>query len=335
MERRTTVGERLAVAKPREELQVIVNPAAGAGRTARRWPRLREELLALGLRCAAYLTEGPGWATRKVRELLRAGAREIAVVGGDGTVNEVANGFFENGTPLAPEAVLSVLPSGTGHDFARSLGISSLRAALRALESGEVRSIDIGAATFRNGGETRARYFVNAADVGLGAAAAARVNRSRKLVGGLLTYIAGAIGALVSFRSQALRVTADGETLLQGPSDMVLVANGRFHAGGMRMAPVADLSDGWLEVYALRHVSRWRLLLEILPLAALGRHVGHPALCYRRARHVEVSCASPLLFEMDGEQPGTTDVQIRVVPASLRVRAAVLNPQEVVPGAVS
>jgi YegS/Rv2252/BmrU family lipid kinase len=303
-----------------QDLQVIVNPTAGAGRTARRWPRLRAELAALGLRCTSYFTEGPGWATRKVRELLRAGAREIAVVGGDGTVNEVANGFFENDRPVASDAVLSVLPSGTGHDFARSIGLPSLRAAVQALLDGRIRVIDVGAAVFQNGGERRARYFVNAADVGLGAAAAARVNRSRKLIGGLLTYVAGAVGSLLSFRAQTVRVTVDGDPLLHEASDMVLVANGRFHAGGMRMAPAADMSDGLLEVFALRHVPRWRLVLEILPRAALGRHVGHPALCYRRGREVQISADSPLLFEMDGEQPGTTDVQVRLVPRALRVR---------------
>lgn len=304
------------------ELQVIVNPVAGAGKTGRRWPWIREQLDRLGLRWTSHFTEGRAWATSTVRHLLRSGAREIVAVGGDGTVNEVANGFFDEGAPVAPDAVLSVLPSGTGHDFSRSLGIGNLRAALEVLRTGTVHPIDVATATFQNGGTKLSRHFVNAADVGLGAAAAARVNRSRKLIGGLLTYVAGAIGALLTFRAQAVEVAVDGKTLLAEPSDMILIANGRFHAGGMRMAPAADLSDGALEVFALRHVSRWRLLLDILPRAVLGKHVGHPALRYQRGSEVQIHSRTPLLFEMDGEQPGTTDVTVRVQPRCLQVRMA-------------
>lgn len=304
------------------ELHVIVNPTAGAGKTGRRWPWIREQLGRLGMSWTSYFTEGSGWATQKVRELLRGGAKEIVAVGGDGTVNEVANGFFQDGNLLAPDAVLSVLPSGTGHDFSRSLGIANLASAFQVLQCGAVRAIDVATATFQNGAQRVSRRFLNAADVGLGAAAAARVNRSRKLVGGLLTYVGGAVGALLTFRAQAVEVTVDGTPLLREPSDMILIANGRFHAGGMRMAPAADLSDGLLEVFALRHVPRWRLLLDILPRAVLGLHVGHPALCYRRGSEVQIRSAAPLLFEMDGEQPGTTDVAVRVQPRCLRVRMA-------------
>ncbi|GBD25734.1 Diacylglycerol kinase [bacterium HR30] len=302
-----------------EELFVLVNPVAGAGKTRRRWPALAAELQARGFRLNAHFTDGPGVATLKVQEWLRQGVRHVVAVGGDGTVNEVANGFFCDGQPVARDAVLSVIPSGTGHDFARSVGISTVGDAFEALTNGSVRSIDAGYASFSQGGRRATRYFFNAADVGLGAAAAAAVNRSRKLLGGLWTYVAGAVRALWSFRCVATEVVVDGHAISCGPTEMVLIANGRFHAGGMRMAPMADPSDGWLEVLVLRQVSRLHLLFSLLPRVFRGRHLNHPALSHARGKRVDISSAQPLLFEMDGEQPGTTDVTIEVVPSALRV----------------
>ncbi|MCX8071498.1 MAG: diacylglycerol kinase family lipid kinase [Candidatus Binatia bacterium] len=301
------------------ELFVLVNPVAGAGRTARRWPGIAAELQRLGFRVRAHFSEAPGAATEKVKEWLRSGVRRVVAVGGDGTVNEVANGFLSSGTPLVTEAVLSVIPSGTGHDFARSVGIHSLQDAFAALSHGRVCSIDACQAAFAQDGRQASRYFVNAADVGLGAAAAAAVNRSRKLLGGLWTYVAGAVRALWSFRCANAVVEVDGTPVTNGPTEMVLIANGRFHAGGMRMAPMADPSDGLLEVLVLREVSRLHLLMSLLPRVFHGRHLGHPAVTHARGKRVLVRSAEPLPFEMDGEQPGTTDVAVEVVPAALRV----------------
>lgn len=307
-----------------KELFVVVNPVAGAGRTQRRWPAVAAALRQRGFRLCTYFTEGPGRATLRVREWLRDGVRHVVAVGGDGTVNEVANGFFFDGKPISEQALLSVIPSGTGHDFARSVGIGSVEEALDALADGSARSIDAGYAAFTQEGQRVTRYFFNAADVGLGAAAAAAVNRSRKLVGGLWTYIAGTLRALWSFRCVATEVVVDGRRLSSGPTEMVLVANGRFHAGGMRMAPMADPSDGWLEVLVLRQVSRVNLLFSLLPKVFSGRHLAHPALAHARGRQVVVRSAQPLLFEMDGEQPGTTDVTIEVVPSALRVTSKLI-----------
>lgn len=302
-----------------KDLYVIVNPAAGAGRTRKRWPKIAAELVRRGFRVHASLTEGPGHATAKVRDWLRAGVAHIVAVGGDGTVNEVANGFLDGQVDPGAAAKLSVIPSGTGHDFARSVGIHSLDDAFRALARNESQLIDAARAVFRNGEAQMCRFFVNAADVGLGAAAAAAVNRSRKLIGGLWTYVAGALRALWSFRCVPTVVEVDGQRVSDGLAEMVLIANGRFHAGGMRMAPMASPDDGWLEVLVLRQISRLELLLSLLPRVYHGRHLNHPAVTHARGRKVAIRCAEPLLFEMDGEQPGTTDVAIELVPAALRV----------------
>jgi len=301
-------------------IHAIVNPRSGAGWTRWRWPRIAQRLDGAGVVVRSYVTSAPDEATRLTRDLLCAGVPEILSVGGDGTANEVANGFLRDGRPIAPDAVLSLMPTGTGHDFARSLGIASTTDALAALLDGHVRAVDVGWIDYRGPDGRAQRCFVNAADVGIGAVAAARINRSSKLLGGFLTYLVGAARTIVTARPRLARVVIDGVPVLDGPVQMILIANGGFHAGGMRMAPGASLTDGQFEVLVLQGVPRTALLGSILPRAYRGTHIRHPAIVYGRGREVEVSADEPLPFEMDGESPGTTDLTARVLPGALRVR---------------
>jgi diacylglycerol kinase (ATP) len=301
------------------EIHAIVNPISGGGRTRRRWPRLAEALEANGWTVRSHVTTAPGEATSIATELLHAGARELLSVGGDGTANEVANGFFRDGQLIAPEAVLSVMPTGTGHDFGRNIGIPNTTDALTTLSTGRICRIDVGLADYQVSNQRQSRCFLNAADVGVGALAVARSTGSRKLLGGFFTYAFSAAQAIRTFEAQPARVVVDGVTLSEGPIAIVLMANGRFHGGGMRVAPMAEMTDGFLNVFVLRQVPKHILLLSLLPRVRAGRHVGHPAVKYTRGRDVQVY-APGLPLEMDGEYLGITDVRTRVLTQALRVR---------------
>jgi diacylglycerol kinase (ATP) len=301
------------------ELHAIVNPMSGGGRTRRQWPRVAATLETIGWTVRSHVTSAPGQAARIARELLSAGARELLSVGGDGTANEIANGFFCDGEAVAPDAVLSVLPTGTGHDFGRSIGVRTAADAVAALAQGRICRIDVGMVEYQVGDGRERRCFVNAADVGIGAFAAATINRSPKLLGAFLTYLAGTARAIMRFESQAARVVVDGATVSEGAVDMVLIANGRFHGGGMRLAPMAQMADGFFEVYVLHAIPKHTLFLSLLPRAYTGRHMGYPAVQYVRGRDVEVQAAG-LPLEVDGEQPGTSDIHVRLLPQALRIR---------------
>lgn len=312
-----------------QELHAIVNPVSGAGRTRRLWPRLAARLSAAGVRVRETFTRAPGDATRIAREFLRRGVVEILSVGGDGTANEVANAFFEDGKPVAPGACLAILPTGTGRDFARSLGIRSRSEAVRAALRGVLRRIDVGCLTFGREGRSGERYFVNAADVGLGATAADLINRSSKVLGGILTYLLGAVRAALSYEGAHVRVVVDGRPLHDGPTEMVLIANGRYHAGGMKMAPSASMDDGAFEVLVLERISRAALLFGLLPRVYVGRHLSHPRIRYARGSDVQVFAEKAVPFECDGEQPGTTDLRARILPLALAVRAPAFSAERV------
>lgn len=302
------------------EIDIIINPASGNGRAGRFWPTLKSQIEALGLSPRDHQTTGIGDATRITRDLLNAGAREIAVVGGDGTLNEVVNGFFENGIPVSPNATLSIIPCGTGRDFSRMLKIASPEQAIRLLPVSVVRPIDVGLIRYHADGVAQSRCFINVADVGLGAETAAWINRSSKAAGGFLSYLAGVIRTILVFQGRPATVIVDDELIHDGPIGMVVLANACYLAGGMRIAPSASLTDGLLDVLILRDVPKRVLLTSLLPSVYLGRHIQHPAVLHLQGRKIEVRSPIPLPFEVDGEQPGTTDLQAIVLPGALRVR---------------
>src|SRR3990170_6668093 len=165
---------------PFGELTVIVNPHAGKRRVGEEIPELERTLRSRGLPYRLLRTEGRGDATRFAREALEAGGRFIVAVGGDGTVHEVVNGMFdERGSPVVPDAVLGVVAAGSGCDFIRTFGLpgDATRACLH-LTGDNTYPLDVGKITYTTvSGGTETRYFMNVAEVGLGAAVAARAER--------------------------------------------------------------------------------------------------------------------------------------------------------------
>lgn len=302
------------------DLHVIVNPMSGNGRARRMWPTLSQRMRSRGFTVWGHVTGGPGEATRIARDLIRDGARELAVVGGDGTVNETVNGCFDPKTHTAADVVLSVIPCGTGRDFARSLGIRTAEQAVDLLEDGSVCPVDVGVISYQDGDGSRNRYFVNVADVGLGAETAAFINRSSKALGGFLAYLVGAARTILVFQGRHARVTVDGVLVHDGETSMVVLANGRFHAGGMDIAPMASMTDGQFDILILHRVSKAILLGSLLPRVYRGTHIGHRAVRHLKGRAVEIQAVDHLPFEVDGEQPGTTDLRAEVLPRALRVR---------------
>ncbi|HWN67605.1 MAG TPA: diacylglycerol kinase family protein, partial [Haliangium sp.] len=182
----------------------VVNPQSQHGALGRKWPEvarvLRRELGAF----ETVFTERPGHAPSLVREALRAGCERVLAVGGDGTISEVVNGFFEDGKPIAPRAALCVVPFGTGGDFRRTVGLPrSFGEAARALAGGKVRTIDVGTLEHRaHDGSTRAQVFANIASFGISGVVDRLVNESSKRLGGRLSFMLGSLRATWRYTNQ-------------------------------------------------------------------------------------------------------------------------------------
>lgn len=290
---------------------VVVNPAAGGGRARRRWPALRDALAAAGVEVAWAETSGPGAATALAREAAAAWPLVVAA-GGDGTVNEVVNGLVDDAGRA--RATLGVLPLGRGGDAARNLGLARTpRAAVARLAAGEDVTIDLGRATPTG---AAARWFVDAAGVGLDAEVAARAAGRG---GGTLPYLLGVARALRAHRAVDTVVRLDGAPAWSGCASAVIAANGPCFGGGMRIAPAADLCDGLLDVVVLGDLGRGELL-RWLPRVYRGTHLANPKVTVRRARTLAVAAARPRPLEVDGELWGTTPATLDVGAGALRVR---------------
>ncbi len=299
---------------------VIVNPAARNGAVGRLWEKLSASLVALGVDAETVRTERPGHASELARDGLRNGPRLVVAVGGDGTVNEVVNGFFEDGRPVAAEAELAIVPIGTGRDGVRTYGISGKpERAIALIADGATRTIDLGRATYTaHAGGEESRIFLNIASCGLSGAVAERANRTSKRLGGTPAFLWATIATFAGWKNVPFTVTIDG-VARELVANNTIVANGRYFGGGMKIAADAKPDDGLLDAIVFGDVGRVDLALNMHRLYR-GTILRHPKASHQLAHTVSVEPARPLPIEIDGEQPGVTPVRFEVLPAALRLR---------------
>jgi YegS/Rv2252/BmrU family lipid kinase len=302
-------------AVPQSRTAFLVNPAAEGGSVGRRWPELAHRAANLGLTGDALLSERPGQLGELAARAVDEGASLVVAVGGDGTVNEVAQSL------AGRERVdLAVIPRGTGGDFVRTYGIPRrLEDAVAVARDGQARAIDLGRASYRAwAGREEQSYFANIASAGMSGAIAKRTNETSKALGGKVSYLWATFTVFARWRNDDVLVTVDGERR-EGRMHDVVVANGRFFGGGMMICPEADPGDGLFDVLLIGDLTKRDLLLT-LPKTYRGRHLPHPKAELLRGAVVEVDAPQPLPVELDGEQPGTTPVRFEIVPKALRLR---------------
>ena len=312
------------MAKPRTVL--VVNPSAQNGQLGRRWAELAADLRRELGSFEEAVTAAPGDATRLTRAALDAGADEVVAVGGDGTINEVVNGFFDGDQPIAPQAAFGILPFGTGGDFRKTVPIPrDTRQAARLLAGRQTRTIDVGHLELTGeDGVTRTRIFLNIASFGMSGVVDDYVNRASKRLGGRLSFMLATARAGLSYQNQRVRLVFDGDE--QGAADLtvntVAVANGRYFGGGMFIAPHAELDDGAFDVVAMGDLGKLEFLRHGRKIYS-GGHLGLDKVTHRRARLVraEPIDAGPVRLDVDGETPGVLPATFRILPAALRLIA--------------
>lgn len=296
----------------------VVNPASANGSTGRRWPEIARRAAELGLAGRSLLSEAPGEIAELARSASEDGARLVVAVGGDGTVNEAANGLMR----VEPKrrAELATIPRGTGKDFARSFGIPrDVEGALRTALEGSTRTVDVGHASFAAwDGSAEEAYFTNFAGAGLSGAVAARANTSSKALGGKVSFLWATTSVFMRWRNSEYTVEIDGERR-SGKMLEVIAAIGSQLAGGMRLTPEADPADGLFDVALIGDATKADFV-RTLPKIYRGTYLPHPRAEVVRGRRVRIETAIPLPIALDGEQPGTTPAVFEIVPEALRVR---------------
>lgn len=305
------------MSSPFGPMVLICNSRSGRGGVAKALPEVIAELDKRDLAYELRYTEGPGHATLLAREALQAGSRFLVAVGGDGTVHEVVNGMISQDEPVNRDAVFGVVAAGTGSDFIKTFGIRPIpSAAVGHLDGPHSFTIDIGKITYTEEGREVTRYFPNIAEAGLGAEVVSRAARLPRWLGPTVYLFAF---WMTMSRHKPCNVKVDlVDRTYEGPMNNLVVANGQFFGGGMKIAPKAAPTDGLLDIQ-IEHARKMDAI-AMVPKVFKGTHVPHPSV--KEAKRVKVSISSerPLLIEADGEVLGYTPATFEVLKDILSLK---------------
>ena len=284
---------------------IILNPSAGGVRdlddVVARLARLPN--------AEVKLTNKAGSAARFARTALRNGRKLIVAAGGDGTLNEVINGIGEN----LGGARVGLIPLGTGNDFARSIGVPpDMDAAIDLIRAGKTRAVDLVRVTSDD-----VRYFVNVSAGGFSGLVDEKMTPEMKKTWGPIAYLRSAAAALPELRAYRTTVAFDDEEALMLELYNVVVANGRYVAGGMLVAPDAVIDDGLLDVVLIPKRPGPELALMVAQIA-LGTHLSSKAIVHRRAAKLTVNSKPGMWFNVDGELVGNEPARFEILPRALR-----------------
>lgn len=302
----------------------IVNPASGAGKAGREWTAISNWLATTGLPYEAALTTRPLEATEIAQRAVRESRPVVVAVGGDGTLNEVVNGFFHNGAPLPTTSRLAMLPLGTGGDFRRTLRIPlDPKEAIQVIKAGTPRRLDAGCVTYTaEDGSTAVRHFINIADAGLGGEVAHRVNVGSKRLGSAAFTIASAL-ALLGWKNKPMQVVVDGNPI-DIVAQQVVVANCQYFGGGMRMAPSAKPTDGVFDVILIGNVGKIETARKLGSIRN-GTHLDdhNPKIQLMYGKRISVSSTASVRIDLDGETPGRLPALFEIQPSAIEFLAPV------------
>lgn len=313
-----------------ERITCVVNPKAQAGKAGARLGILERALDRAFERWELRCSEGPGHATELAAQAIEGGADIIAAVGGDGTCNEVVNGFFVGRVPRSRKAAFAVVPWGTGSDLPRSVAAPrDLDEALWVASTGMTLPTDVGVCRLTTEQGPVDRIFLNVAGCGANGDVVHRVNLGSKRLGGRITFYQATVGTLLNYRPGPVSVRwegPDGPGEWEGVLLSAFIANGAWCGGGMNVGRGGSMHDGLLDLVLLpdkgsvRNVAEsWRLYNGTVWKVSGARRA------YATEVHFEARHDDPVRLDIDGEQPGTLPASFAVLPRSLQVRGGWLR----------
>ncbi len=306
---------------------VIVNPKSAAGSTHSRWANNASDLRAHFGAFSVAFTKKQGDGIELSKRGIASGRKFIIACGGDGTINEVANGILQTGEDVE----LGIFPSGTGGDFRRTLGMpSTAREVAKALREGVTKTIDVGKVTFLNHDDNEvSRYFLNVSSFGLSASINERVKSQNlfkwlpgKTLGGKSNFAFSTLQEVLETEFITVRVKIDDNDEKTLNTINFCVANARFFGGGMKIAPDAKINDGFFDVINIGDIKTAKIILNVYKLYN-GSHLSLDEVKSTLAKRVEVSPLDKnqtIFIETDGELPGKLPAVYEIVPNALKIR---------------
>ena len=328
---------------------VLVNPKARGGHAGEHWPELEKSVFdrlgdpAASVRRAFTSAEDHGAGV--VRQALKDGIRKILVVGGDGTISEAIQGFFEHGKPVAPDALLMVMPAGRGDDFLKTLlghrffgAAEGWEQALHLLSNGKPRACDVGKINWvtRDGLQAGSeKYFINIASFGFAGLIVQRVTENSARHGktgasrSAWTYLAHSVSTSSEYRPLDLTVRVDGREAYSGLLQTGSILNGKYNGGGVCWGRETRVDDGFFDLVLSEPAGLGKMIFSAVPRMISGNWVGAPGVILARGKKVEVrerpgSQRKHCLFEVDGDLPepsGCVGADLQIIEGAIRILA--------------
>lgn len=279
---------------------VIINPTTLKGSSIKSWKKIATSLIYEGYEFIEWTTKEKNNATRITEKLLHDGVRQIMIVGGDGTLNEVVNGVMLS--RISPEeVVLCLIPSGTGNDWARSHGIKrNARIILNMLNQQKIVMHDVGLVRSIQNNEINARYFINIAGFGFDASVIKRVQETRKFrVGNGLIYIKNLLLTLFKYKSVNC-VFEIGNKTIEKSIFSIAIGICKYNGNGMMQVPMAKYDDELFDVIIIEQMSVLQILSQI-PKLFSGKHINHPKVHHYQGSRINIFAKGRFFAEVEGE----------------------------------
>ncbi|HJX03922.1 MAG TPA: diacylglycerol kinase family protein [Dehalococcoidia bacterium] len=297
-------------------IQLIVNPMAGAGKTVKLLPSIKDILNNQGLDYDCKITEAPGHAVFLAQDAVKNGYKIIISAGGDGTINEIVNGI--NNANGLNSISLGIISIGTGADYIRTVGIPRYYMdACKKFSNPVTKKVDIGLVEYCKNNARSSRLFVNFAGLGFDAEIVKRTTMKYKSLGKVSAYLLALFTTLVAYKNKnvTLQINSDKHSY---SICTVIMGNGKYGGGGMMTTPGASVQDGLLDVLIVGNLSKFDLL-KSLPTIYNGTHLSHPKVILKQAVAIEVNSELDMPIQADGEIIGETPARFSVLPSALNL----------------
>lgn len=304
-----------------KEWLVIVNPNAGKRKGKKDWPEISSLLRKHGLPFTAVFTTGRHHAIRIAKDQIEKGYRNLIVVGGDGTMNEVINGVFLQQAVPTEEITVGMITVGTGNDWGRMFRIPrNYEDAIRTIAASRTFIQDAGVVNYFNDSIEQKRYFINMAGIGFDAYVVKRSNRLKdKGRSGTFLYLYNIFTSLFRYRHSHASVDVDGQQIKDSIFS-ISIGIGKYCGGGMMQTPQAIANDGLFDVTMIKKIGRINVIRSIGQLYN-GRIIHHPRVATFKGRYISIDSEKMIHVEADGESLGHTPFRFEIIPSAIRVIA--------------
>ncbi len=301
----------------------IVNPEAGKGRCKKLWPEIESLIRSRLGSYKIYMTNQKGAAPHMVLQAVADGARVLVGVGGDGALNEIVNGIMEMEKPWRKNIALGFIPCGSACDFIKTAPIpASLPDAVEVIRQFRLRPIDLGELSFyRNSGKITRRYFANITSFGLGGEVAGRVNQGKKFLNPFFSFMCASLVSIALYKKKRITLNIDGKIIRTYEVLNVIIANGRYHGGGMFVAPKAQIDDGLFDITVVKKLMFHQVLTN-LPKLYNGKIRESRKVETFRAKNIAAVSGEDVIVEVDGEQPGRLPLNAQIAAGALNLITA-------------